>query len=201
MQKIIDFFCQTLQERDNLQSNQVILQQKDAKNIFQEKLPIALLGIQFNMVFKNVEVDYLGSEGCVDAIFYFKDENKKYNVEVTSCKGKEDHLRAEKLVTNGYVPATGPIFRNKKSKEIITKLTATSNEEQIKNLSEVINQRIIDKISKNYPENTILLVSFNSVNIISIKCWESLTSKISIDKTTFYSIYLCNLHNAQIFQL
>ena len=28
MQKIIDFFCQTLQERDNLQSNQVILQQE-----------------------------------------------------------------------------------------------------------------------------------------------------------------------------
>ncbi len=122
------------------------LRQGRGKLLQEELLPISRLGIHFKVPGLNVEVEAFENDGPVGghiSISGFRSE--EFDVQVTYIYSYEESLRRELLLSQGVAPAAGVIFRDKRSRKIVSTMTSVDLEQHIDDLANAVVERFEKK--------------------------------------------------------
>lgn len=141
---------------------------QELKVLFEESYPLSLY------------IKQLSSKVCEKIEFMQRVGNQNYDVEVYNCdeyefieitqaiNGEIDAMRMLQLNLDGQVSASGSVWKKGKENQgnLILKFEGDSIIDDMKCLSkkssiELIEIAILKKVKKNYPINTILLITFD----------------------------------------
>lgn len=167
--------------------------------ILQEELyPLSRLALYFKQPGIEVEVEGFENSGRADGhIVITGFRERDFEVQLTYADyGRNEKLRAELLVTQGFAPGAGPIQRERRNGPIVATIEAVDVGEHIDRIASAAIGRFRDKASKPYAHRTVLLIAFDDVKLYGRYNWEQLLikleGKIITSGTPFAEIYLFN---------
>lgn len=178
--------------------------ERSIKKFLEELVPLDLY-IRFKSnPFHNIKVKWINSNQNYDAVLYtfksnvFQDEeqNKSY-IEITTAITENSHLAREFIDEHGYCYAAKNTKRIYKSREITSTPYSYTNDEHITDIMKLIEERIIDKQSKKYPDRTDLIIYIETDMIIHNSEWKDLLRRIisKYKPAPFKEIILINKEN------
>jgi hypothetical protein len=167
--------------------------------VLQEELyPLSCLGLHFKQPGIEVEVEGFEDSGRADGqIIITGFRERAFEVQLTYAGyARDEALRAELIVSQGFVPGAGPIRKSRRYGPIVATMQAVDLGEHIDRIASAVMERFHDKASKPYARGTVLLIAFDDVNICGRWNWEQLLLKLEgeivTSGTPFAEIYLFN---------
>jgi len=192
---------------EQLSSEDFHLRRRQSKWLQEEVLPISRLALHFKVPGLHVQVEAFEEDGPVDghiSIAGFRAE--EFYVEVTCSHDYEESLRRELLVSQRVVPGAGPIFRDKRTGNVVAEMATVpvDHDQHIKAVAHVIVELFGKKAAKSYPPNTVLLIAFDDVSVYRHHAWGILLSAIeamgSLRGSAFRWVFLFNCANNELQQ-
>ena len=182
------------------------------KKLIEEILPITRY-IQFKYrAGRSIRIKWLNGNQNYDAVIHqagtlveVSDIPKEYYLEATCAMHPKDYLSREHINNGNPVFGLEGLTRDKKSKTIISTPVVRRGLDFVSNFADIVINRIDDKSSKRYPDNTILVVECNLDTLYTDDEWEEMINlvKAKIKSHPFIEIFLCDCileHNATIFR-
>ncbi|MGZ8251050.1 MAG: hypothetical protein ACXW1P_01785 [Methylophilaceae bacterium] len=168
-----------------------------SKKLREELYPLSRLGLHFKLPGLSVEVKAFEDSGRADGYIRINGFIKReFEVQITLAGfGSKDALRAELLAAQGFSPLAGDIQRLPNG-EIIATMAAVDYDEYINRIATAIKERFADKAAKFYASGTVLLISFEEVNLSGRNNWELLFKELDkeggLSDSSFAEVYLFN---------
>jgi len=194
--------------RKRLRMRQTVVEKK----LIEEILPIARY-IQFKYrVGRNIRVKWLNGNQNYDAIIYHAGTLLETNnfprecyLEATCAVHPKEYLSREHINNGNPVFGLGGLARDKKSKTITSTPVVRTGLDFIQKFADIVVNRIDDKSSRAYPDNTILVVECNLDTLYTHDEWEEMINlvKAKIQSHPFIEIFLYDCifeHYATIFR-
>lgn len=197
-----------IKETDGI-NNQVILREGIAKFFYEEVFPFYRLlqnkkeawsNLKFKIAYGNqpFDVEIIGS----------KENEFPSFIEITIAKKYEDHLRMRYFTEHGHVCMTGPVeYTGTKKTGLNVSVTNEAGDlaEMNQEKKDLIRNRIAQKTSKAYPENTGLLVYFDDYVAFSMykdkAVMDKFLDELDVDWTDkFSALYLVGASGNQIWE-
>lgn len=179
---------------------------REAKKLIEEYRPLSRLALFFKCPGLEVEVETTIEGSDADGIIYergFRDG--ELHIQIAHSYDYEEALRMELLNEQGHAPGTGPIFRDKKTREIKVVLTATNTDENFDRVSAEIERLYNLKLGKNYKNKMVLLISFSEFKLSGLNSWVRLYNKLNHvfeeSSSNFISVYLFNQSSNEIYRI
>ena len=174
-----------------------LLRRDRGKLLQEELLPISRLALHLKQPGLEVEVEAFENDGeadgCIRVVGFREQE---FNVQVTCTFSYEESMRRELLVTKGYSPGTGEIYKDKKTKQIVATMAATDTDEEISRISQLVIERYKKKLAKTYGKDTVLIIAFDSIKLYGRSKWNQLCTALDkmglLSESGFIAIYLFN---------
>lgn len=168
-----------------------------SKKLQEELLPISRLALQLKQPGLEVEVEAFENDGEADGhirVTGFREQD--FNVQVTCDVTYEESMRNELMASKGFAPGAGDIYRDKKSKEIITAMAATDIDEHIGRVSRSVMELFNKKMVKPYSKNTALIISFDAIKLQGSFNWCRLFTFLEqaggLSGSDFIAVFLFN---------
>ncbi len=179
---------------------------REAKKLIEEYRPLSRLALSFKCPGLEVEVETTAEGSEADGVIYeqgFRDS--ELHVQIAHSYDYEEALRMELLNEQGHAPGAGPIYRDRKTKEIKAELTATNTDEHFERVSSEIERLYSLKSSKNYKTKMVLLISFFEFKLSGLPSWVRLYNMVNHtfkeSKSRFVSVYLFNESSNEIYRI
>lgn len=196
--KAYEFALQVDRQIEALSDDDYHLRVGRSKKLQEELYPLSRLALYFKQPGIEVEVEGPENSGRADGyivITGFRD--RAFEVQITYADyGRNEKLRAELLVSQGFAPGAGPIQRERRDGPIVATAAAVDVGEHIDRIASSAIARFRDKASKSYAHGTVLLIAFEDVKLYGRYNWEQLLikleGKIITSDTPFAEIYLFN---------
>ncbi len=167
------------------------------KVLQEELLPISRLGLHLKQPGLEVEVEAFENDGEADGhirVTGFKE--LEFNVQVTCAYSYEESMRNKLLVTKGSAPGAGDIYRDKKTKQIVSSMAATDADEHISRISRSVVELYRKKVAKTYTKDTVLIIAFDEIKLYGRNNWGQLFAALDteggLSGDGFKAIYLYN---------
>ena len=115
-----------------LTNAQFHLRQGTSKTLQKEWHPISRLGLHLKQPGLEVEVEAFGDSGVADARIYEAGfRNREFDIQVTYVHDYKEALRKELMVSQGFAPGAGPIFREKLTGTVLATVSAVDADHHI----------------------------------------------------------------------
>lgn len=169
-----------------------------SKQLREELFPLSCLALFLKMPGLEVEVEASENSGRADGYIRITGfRQREFEVQIAYAGYEnEDALRAELLVSQGFVPGAGGIRRDKKNGDIGATMAAVEHDEHIGRMSAAVMDRFRKKALKPYAQGTVLLVAFEEIKLYGRSAWTSLFIKIAeaggMAGSQFDEIYIFN---------
>lgn len=169
-----------------------------SKQLREELFPLSRLALFLKMPGLEVEVEASENSGRADGYIRITGfRQREFEVQIAYAGYEsEDALRAELLVSQGFVPGAGGIRRDKKDGNIVATMAAVDHDEHIRRMATAVMDRFCKKALKPYAQGTVLLVAFEEIKLYGRSAWTSLFIKIAeaggMAGSQFDEIYLFN---------
>ncbi|MCI0528223.1 MAG: hypothetical protein L0Y56_12360 [Nitrospira sp.] len=183
--------------RKQLRMRQTVIE----KRLIEEILPIARY-IQFKYrVGRNICIKWLNGNQNYDAVIRQEgtpveanDFPKECYLEATCAVHPNDYLSREHINNGNPVFGLDGLTRDKKSKTISSTPVVRSGRDFVRKFADIVINRIDDKSSKAYPDNTILVVECNLDTLYTDDEWAEMINlvKAKIKSHPFIEIFLCD---------
>ncbi|MEQ1837542.1 MAG: hypothetical protein ABL858_04260 [Candidatus Nitrotoga sp.] len=167
--------------------------------VLQEELyPLSRLGLHFKQPGIEVEVEGFENSGLADGqIVVTGFRERTFEVQLTYAGySRDEALRAELLVSQGFAPGAGPIRKDRRNSPIVATMQAVDLGEHIDRIASAVMERFRNKANKCYALGTVLLIAFDDVKLCGRWNWEqlllTLEGEITTSGTPFAEIYLFN---------
>lgn len=164
-QKVYDLFDRTRSEPEGSAKLRVRSTKND-KRLIEELLPLARYTQYRYRAGRRIKVLWLSGSQPYDAIFWSSGllvkqhmEPRKLFVEVTTSVHQNDYLARQLVHEGGVNFGVKGIFRDKKSRGIISKPDGFTNKELVTDLADQIVDRLKQKSAKRYSPHTVLVVN------------------------------------------
>lgn len=179
---------------------------REGKKLIEEMRPLSRLALALKCPGLDVYVEITPEGSEADGIIYEKGFRERVlEVQITHSFDYEESLRMELLNKQGHAPASGPIYRYKKTKEISSELIATNTDEHFKRVSSEVLRLYNLKASKKYKNEMVLLISFFEFKLSGLPAWvrlyETIRGRIAEIETNFISVYLFNESSNEIYRI
>lgn len=189
-----------------LTNAQFHLRQGKGKTLQEEWYPIARLGLHLKQPGLNVEVEAFGDSGVADGRIYETGfRNRAFDVQVTYVHGYEEALRKELMVSQGFTPSAGFIFREKYTGAVRATVSAVDADYYILKMSIALIDRFKKKSAMAYPSPTSLILAFDEIKLHGRIHWDKLNYSIhslgGLDGSRFESVYLLNCATNELQQV
>ena len=180
-----------------LTNAQLHLRQGTSKTLQEEWYPIARLGLHLKQPGLKVEVEAFGDSGVADGRIYEAGfRNREFDIQVTYVHDYEEALRKELMVSQGFTPGAGPIFREKITGAVLATVSAVDADHHIRKLSIALIDRFRKKSAMAYPLHTSLVLAFDDVKLRGRIHWDKLNCSIDLlggmGGGGFESVYIVN---------
>jgi hypothetical protein len=167
------------------------------KRLREELYPISRLALQLKQPGLEVEVEAFEDNGAADGrIWVTGFWNGEFDVQVTVDYDYEKSLRSEMLVSEGYAPGAGKIYRDKTTKKIVATTAAVDYEEYFDRIVNVVMSLFRKKASLAYGSNTFLVITFDEVKLRGLAKWSRLFHILheqgGLTGSGFSAVYLFN---------
>lgn len=202
-----DFLSKIEREIESLDRTEYQLRNtENSKWLIEEALPIAKLAISLKQPGLEVEVEaFRGNEEMDGLIKEFGFRSSEIPVQVTYCYSYQQSLRDEEVEVKGYSFGSGPITRNKVTKEIESVPVAVDARQYIVDIADQVMKRIEGKCNKRYATKMVLIVSFFNLKFLGVYDWMDLLKELNIDFKSFCEsftrLYLYNEASNEIFRI
>ncbi|MFZ6769778.1 hypothetical protein ACO0LM_22220 [Undibacterium sp. Di26W] len=163
-----------------LSMEQYHLRHRPANRLIEELYPLSRLALALKQPGLTVDVEAFEDSGGADGHIWISGYlTKDFDVEVTFAGyGREEALRSELLIKNGFAPGAGPIERDTKTKEIVATMEAQDYYAPVELLATSIGERLRAKVAKQYSEGTVLLIAFEDMRLRGRGWWQLLYTMI-----------------------
>lgn len=189
-----NFASQVDREIEALSTEKYLLHKGRAKQLREELLPISRLALHFALPGLSVEVEAFENSGPVDGHISLRGyRNEDFDVEVTYARSHEDSMRRELLHKTGFTPEAGSIYQDKCSGKIIAEQGGRDINENVTAAATTIAELPAKKVSKPYPENTILLIAIDDITFYGSTAWSELFNLLA-RKGGFFSGPCCRVY-------
>lgn len=198
---VFDFTTKVDQDIKNLPDDDYRLRRGRAKPLLEELLPISRLALSLKTPGLSVDVAGHENDGPVDGHIRVSGyRNEEFEIEATCTHGYEEHLRAELLNKDGFCPGSGSIKRVKG--EIVAEMQAEDYDAYIHETADALIKAFTAKNGKNYPDGTVLIISFAHLKLVGHDNWSRLLEAIKVkggfSSSQFPRIYLFNGDSCEI---
>lgn len=172
-------------------------QDRKAKKLIEEYIPIARLALLLNAQGLEIEVETTEGGAEADGIIHIAGYRKaELNVQVTHCFSGDMALRMELFNKTEATPMSGAIHRNKSTREIEAEFGGVDTDEHYSRLAKELGARIDAKCKKEYQSGMVLLVSFSEPKLLGFLAWKKLFSLMGYEVETsrkyFSALYFFN---------
>jgi len=180
------------------------------KKIVEELIPLAVYVLAKYSCDTQVKIKWKSGNQNYDAISYNQGHRVRHGLlekttylEVTTVQNQNDYLVREELICKGFSNGPYEINRNKQTKIIESLPIVNSGYDWIDNMVEILLERIKNKESKKYENNTVLIVSCTFPTLLSDLEWEYFISKSkpNICPTSFKSVFVFERFNERKFEI
>ena len=171
------------------------------KRLIEEILPIARY-VQFKYkVGRNIKVKWVNGSQNYDAVIHQAATTVKTDefpkecfLEATCAVHDNYHLSREHINNGNTVFGLDGLSRDKKSKTITSTPVVRSRRDFVHDFADIVINRIDNKSSKTYPDNTILVVECNLDTLYTDDEWGEMINliKARIQGHPFIEIFLCD---------
>lgn len=208
----IDIFIKFVEDRFNEMNKRFknlkhteLLKSRFYKKFREEAYPIQIASKAYKSMFDFIELS-TDDNTTFDAIAYRK--GVKIHIEVTCVKdGQLEYYQLEHFDKYRSAPASGKNLKDnliKSRRENLQCQIEVSSylvNDIVDQLALEIKKNINKKIAKCYPENTVLLVAIDNVNLIKESFWNKLIESINIKNNNFLEIYLISFTKKRAFKI
>lgn len=169
-----------------------------SKVLREELYPLSRLGLHLKQPGLEVEVEGFEDSGRADGVIRIEGfRERAFEVQLTYAGyGRDEALRAELLVSQGFAPGAGPIRREKRIESICAIMQPVDHGEHIGRIASAVIERFRDKASKPYAPGTVLLIAFDELKLYGQENWKHLFCEIEREVCTsegrFAEVYLFN---------
>ncbi len=182
------------------------LRRRNRGKVLQEELlPISRLALHLKQPGLEVEVETFENDGEADGhirVTGFREQ--EFNVQVTCAFTHEESMRRELLIAKGTAPGVGKIDRDKKTKQIVTTMAGTDDDELISSISQSVVELYRKKVSKTYSKDTVLIIAFDSFKLYGQSYWNRLFASLEkeggLSGSKFMAIYLFNSATNELYK-
>ncbi len=179
---------------------------REGKKLIEEMRPLSRLALALKCPGLDVYVEITPEGSEADGIIYEKGfQERELKVQITYSFDYEESLRMELLNKQGCAPCSGPIYRDKKTKKILSMLVATDIDEYFKRVSDEVLRLYNLKASKKYKNKMVLLISFSELKLFGLSSWarlyETIRDRITEIESNFLSVYLFNESSNEIYRI
>jgi hypothetical protein len=174
------------------------MRRRPVKRLLEEVYPLSRLALLYQKAGAEVQVEaFENSSGTDGHIWVEGFAPSDFHVELTYADyGRDDKLRSELLMHQGFAPGAGPIERDKKTKKIHATMEAEDTEAPIKKLGASVRKRFEQKAVKPYSTQTVLLIAFDLETLRGRGWWKLLFDAIDdaggVRVGRFQRVYLFN---------
>jgi hypothetical protein len=117
-----------------------------AKRLLEELYPLSRFALRLKYPGNNPEVEVFEDDGPLDGVVHWRGEPaSQLNAEVTYVHSYQKTLRDELLLSTGSTPGAGPIYRDKKTGNIVATSAVVPTAEGIAQLAAAIIERFRKK--------------------------------------------------------
>lgn len=182
------------------------------KRLIEEILPIArYIQSKYNAG-RTIQVKWLNGPQNYDAAIYqagilvkTNDLHTECYLEATCAVHPKDYLSREHINSGNPVFGLSGLTRDKRSKKITSTPVVRRRRNFIREFADIIINRIADKSSKAYPDNTLLVVACDLDTLYADDEWDEMINlvKAKIQRRPFDEIFLYDSileHYATIFK-
>lgn len=180
---------------------------RHAKRLIEEVYPLSRLALRFQQVGTDVEVESFENSDQADGHIWIEGFSPRdFDVQVTYAGYDESEaLRSQLLSRRDYAPGAGPIYKDKKTGEIVAEMQAEDIDGPIKRVAASIRKRFLAKAAKGYPSETVLLIAFDDIKLQGRFWWkmlyEALDEAGGIQPGAFKQVYLFNGQSNELQQV
>jgi hypothetical protein len=182
---------------EELSGADYLMRRARGKVLEEELRPISRLALHLKQPGLEVEVEAFENDGEADGhirVTGFRED--EFNVQVTCAFTYEESLRRELMVSTGFAPGAGEIYRDKKSGQIAPTMAATDTDEHISRISQSVVELFQKKAAKSYSKNTMLIIAFEAIELYGPINWHQLFASLkkagSLSGSSFKAVYLFN---------
>jgi hypothetical protein len=177
---VFDFAAEVDRQISTLTREQFYLRRGTAKRLLEELYPLSRLALRLKYPGNDPEVEAFENDGPLDGVIHWGGVHaSQLNVEVTYVHSYPKALRDELLFATGSTPGAGPIYRDKKTGNIVATSAIVPTDEEITQLAVAIVERFKKKRAKPYPSGTALLIAFDDPTFWGSDLWGQLITSIS----------------------
>jgi hypothetical protein len=176
---VFDFALEVDRQISTLTREQFYLRTGRAKRLLEELYPLSRFALRLKYPGNDPEVEAFEDDGPLDGVVHWGGvPASQLKVEVTYVHSYQKALRDELLFSTGSTPGTGPIYRDKKTGNIVATSAVVPTAEEIAQLAAAIVERFRKKRAKPYPRGTALLIAFDDPTFWGSDLWGQLIASI-----------------------
>jgi hypothetical protein len=151
-----------------------------AKRLLEELYPLSRFALHLVHPGSRIEVEAPEDDGPYDGLIHRGEQlESTLSVQVTYVHSYEEALRRELLWKTGSAPGTGPIRRDKATREIVATNQLVSVEQEIDRLASDIVALHEKKCKKGYRRGAILIVAFDDPTFWGRHLWAMLIAAVN----------------------
>jgi hypothetical protein len=177
---VFDFAVEVDRQISALTREQFYLRTGRAKRLLEELYPLSRFALRLKYPGNDPEVEAFEDDGPLDGVIHWGGvPASQLNVEVTYVHSYQMALRDELLFSTGSTPGAGPIYRDKRTGNIVATSAILPTAEEIAQLAAAIVERFSKKRAKRYPRGTALLIAFDDPTFWGSHLWGRLIAVIN----------------------
>ena len=177
---VFDFAVEVDHQISALTREQFYLRTGRAKRLLEELYPLSRFALRLKYPGNDPEVEAFEDDGPLDGLVHWGGVHaSQLNVEVTYVHSYQKALRDELLFSTGSTPGAGPIYRDKKTGNIVATSAVVPTVEEIARLAAAIVELFWKKRAKPYPRGTALLIAFDDPTFWGSNLWGQLIAAIN----------------------
>jgi len=176
--KVYDLFDQTRRQAEGIAKLR-LRSTKSEKRLLEELIPLARFVQARYREGRRIKVRWFSGSQPYDAILWSSGGLVKHGmarrrqlVEVTTSVHPNDYLDRQLFHAKGMSWGVKRIWRNQKTKEIVSEPYVYRNDERSVDLANQILGRLKDKSAKRYPSGTVLIVNCDSDGLLLEDEWD-----------------------------
>ena len=179
---------------------------REGKKLIEEMRPLSRLALLLKCPGLDVYVEITPEGSEADGIIYETGfRQREFKVQITHGFDYEESLRMELLNKQGYAPASGPIYRDKKTKVISSELVGTNADEYFTRVSSKVLRLYDLKARKKYSNEMVLIIGVSEYRLSGLTAWvrlyEAIKNRMDKIESKFISVYLFNEASNEILRI
>jgi hypothetical protein len=183
--KVYDLFDHTKQQPDGVAKLR-LRSTKSEKRLLEELIPLARFVQARYREGRRIKVRWFSGSQPYDAILWSSGglvthgmAPRRQLVEITTSVHPDDYLDRQLFHAKGMSWGVKRIWRNKKTREIVSEPYVYRNDERSVDLAKQVLDRLKEKSAKKYPAGTVLIVNCDSDGLLLEDEWDKAVQHVN----------------------